>query len=1334
MDAKNLEITYSFSRLSNGPLDKSSHFDSQDDLENAYTHSTYTDSPFYDGEVVTVSDSTGGTAYVYQNYNGQTHLDPIILNSEFNCSIVSNAAKYIEASNEQALKITNKYADDNAQKIDTSSIVNLKFVGKCTTADINDRTSAFWASTPGNVWFISESFEIDSVPYEAYSHIICIAGPMSTGQTFHDHFSVLGPVDWHGKTIDAYTQDESNTKYMYKENILDNVISQESNTLFGKLNNAVFSSLKTNKTEFNILRNIYGKSLVWNQLVATTGTYPFHGLTLTFNNGTFTLDGVASTTANIYFVTALGCKTLGAGHRGLVYYDYISGSRQSSGNIQIVYTTPTTIILSALENNHIIFSARSNNYPYLLISVNEGDIFDHYTVRYQLFDLTRMFGAGNEPSTVEEFKKLFPNDYYPYNVGEIISNKTEKLEMTGFNKWDEEWEIGIYDSTTGEKKPYLLAIRCKNYISVLPSTYYYFQSPTTSAPYGRVLFYDADYNYIDSTLLDTRAHRLWETPSNCSYITFYMVALYGTTYNHDICINVSDPNKNGTYEPYKHNDLLLNLTTLTGKLNGIGDRVTIFPDGMSSAGNVHDELIVDENGNAKMAIKRVGSVDLGSKSWSLISGLSTTFFREMTDSPRRNTFDVLCHKYMSSSGNHYATLEDKTVIGYGNATPYNFTRLAIRDDSYTNASDFRAANNGVILYYELATPLVYTDLQYADLIDIPFTLPVRYKVDNFGTEEIVVPNSIAGEPTSCAPNITIKYNANTVDQDTFIYRTTGGNTDVESGYAYIEGIQGNEIVWNQLIVNGNFESTTGWLGITLLSGGVATSYKAGTGSSHYQDIARSVALSVTIGHIYLLAASMVSNNANTAIRIQVTNTASVGGSASRYRPTWEWVGYIWTASTASIYPRVRGTNSSGTDIDFSAKEYCIYDLTLMFGAGNEPTTITEFEAWLAQYVGFKNYYPYDAGTLLPMKMKAIRTVGFNQWDEQWEVGGYDNTTGAKKTASTTIRNKEYIPIFPNTTYYCNANNYGGTYTIQLFYYDIDKNFLSYVAVDGTFTTPMDAYYMNFVLRSEYGTTYNHDICINLQKDGSRKGDYEHYWTKEAEFNVMEITGINSNTGQRETIFPNGMCGKGDWADVIYHDGDNTIAIKKTGRVDLGSLTWVDYVAPTSSIPHGYSATSIVGKSNSILNILSSGYMTKSGWTDDKYMRGHGSTRGVYIIDSALQGKTGAQIKSAMSGVYLDYELATPIIYTDLQYVDGRPFNQLWFKTYENGLIYQNPQTPLSVPMNMDYETPYDMPAEYICMDSFDTLLDQLGNSMGGTWTKTYNEETQAYEFRFTVSN
>ena len=46
----------------------------------------------------------------------------------------------------------------------------------------------------------------------------------------------------------------------------------------------------------------------------------------------------------------------------------------------------------------------------------------------QLFDLTQMFGTGNEPATVAEFRAVFPDDYYPYNTGELKSIMSETVE------------------------------------------------------------------------------------------------------------------------------------------------------------------------------------------------------------------------------------------------------------------------------------------------------------------------------------------------------------------------------------------------------------------------------------------------------------------------------------------------------------------------------------------------------------------------------------------------------------------------------------------------------------------------------------------------------------------------------------------------------------------------------------------------------------------------------------------------------------------------------------------------------------------------------------------
>lgn len=51
--------------------------------------------------------------------------------------------------------------------------------------------------------------------------------------------------------------------------------------------------------------------------------------------------------------------------------------------------------------------------------------------------------------------------------------------------------------------------------------------------------------------------------------------------------------------------------------------------------------------------------------------------------------------------------------------------------------------------------------------------------------------------------------------------------------------------------------------------------------------------------------------------------------------------------------------------------------------------------------------------------------------------------------------------------------------IQLFWYDVEQNFLSYANWGtGAITSPSNAYYMKFHVEPAYGTTYNNDISIN----------------------------------------------------------------------------------------------------------------------------------------------------------------------------------------------------------------------------------------------------------------
>lgn len=64
---------------------------------------------------------------------------------------------------------------------------------------------------------------------------------------------------------------------------------------------------------------------------------------------------------------------------------------------------------------------------YFSIYVYANTTCNNLVFKPQLFDLTEMFGAGNEPKTVAEFKAKFPNDYYPYSPSCFVTSFDERM-------------------------------------------------------------------------------------------------------------------------------------------------------------------------------------------------------------------------------------------------------------------------------------------------------------------------------------------------------------------------------------------------------------------------------------------------------------------------------------------------------------------------------------------------------------------------------------------------------------------------------------------------------------------------------------------------------------------------------------------------------------------------------------------------------------------------------------------------------------------------------------------------------------------------------------------
>ena len=297
---------------------------------------------------------------------------------------------------------------------------------------------------------------------------------------------------------------------------------------------------------------LVGGTVAFNQLINITATQStINDVEFTPNaDGSVTVDGEASDNT-AYNLTAENVNLI-SGHKY-----YLAGG---VNNNLFIDNTITSSVLSKKPYSILECSASTSIARFRIRVVNGYDC-DNVKIYPQLIDLTQMFGStiadyiySLEQATagagVAYFRKLFPNNYYAYNAGELMSVKTSAHVMTGFNQWDEEWEIANLVDATGEVTTGNKLVS-KNYIHCLPNTAYY-KHGTTSYGWCLFYYYDANKNYIGHDLQWTN-DSVFTTPANCYFMKFKTYNNQ-TTYNNDICINLHwDGERDGEYEPYvKH--------------------------------------------------------------------------------------------------------------------------------------------------------------------------------------------------------------------------------------------------------------------------------------------------------------------------------------------------------------------------------------------------------------------------------------------------------------------------------------------------------------------------------------------------------------------------------------------------------------------------------------------------------------------------------------------------------------------------------------------------------------------------------------------------------------
>lgn len=179
-----------------------------------------------------------------------------------------------------------------------------------------------------------------------------------------------------------------------------------------------------------VVKEIRGKTLVWNQLVDFSKNAKSNVTVI--NNKTYQI----AANTGFAFVDYTGIPIID-GHKFATIVDVKSNTSSVPIRVSFRGGTSQSVGIDAVTGSIRSINTASGGNTSLRVSAY-GTTTEATTIvfdKIQLFDLTKMFGAGKEPSSVAEFCAIFPLDYQN-NEGSMLSFNSDAIETVGFNQYD----------------------------------------------------------------------------------------------------------------------------------------------------------------------------------------------------------------------------------------------------------------------------------------------------------------------------------------------------------------------------------------------------------------------------------------------------------------------------------------------------------------------------------------------------------------------------------------------------------------------------------------------------------------------------------------------------------------------------------------------------------------------------------------------------------------------------------------------------------------------------------------------------------------------------------
>lgn len=418
-------------------------------------------------------------------------------------------------------------------------------------------------------------------------------------------------------------------------------------------------------------------------------------------------------------------------------------------------------------------------------------------------------------------------------------------------------------------------------------------------------------------------------------------------------------------------------------------------------------------------------------------------------------------------------------------------------------------------------------------------------------------------------------------------------------YVSVDRLGGKSIVWNQLnnpADNINVKKGT----IKLNDDGSITISGTVQDAGKYNELQISQSLTFKAKMKYMV-------RTNKTLRINVNGHDKVTTNALLYTGASDWTGYI----ALDV--------ADGTEINIERLFVQVINLTLAFGAGNEPTA-EEFERMFPA-----ESYPYSPGEIISGTTAAVELEGKNLWDDSNPAftqvlsnAGFLYNSGVWHTNNIVYSDVNIGTIPPQSVLsYDILANVGLNSRIELF--SGKTRFLA-------LTLESTGKWMHHNINIPSGTVIDR-IVVNYVSRGMCK-----IKNIQLERGTTETAYSPHTKESLSTGFPE-LKSAGTAHDEIDMDG-GTIQ-RNVGAVDLGTLTWDN----NGTFEDG----------NVQFNARVPGRAYTTNGLCDKFEKSETNALGTYtlrttgdqIVFTAPKGTEIHAFVESMSGATLYYELATP---------------------------------------------------------------------------------------------